>query len=51
MWKDILGHFTFTHNLTAEAYIGTKFPAVLWTLAVEVQFYLIAPLVCRCFAK
>ena len=51
MWKDILGHFTFTQTWTAEAYIGTKFPAVLWTLAVEVQFYLIAPLVCRCFAK
>ena len=41
---DFFGHLTFTHNLTYEGYIGTRLNGVLWTLAVEGQFYLIAPL-------
>ncbi len=48
---DIAGHLTFTHNLTYEAYLGSRLNPVLWTLAVEVQFYLIAPLIGRAFVK
>ncbi len=48
---DLFGHLTFTHNLFYESYIGTRLPGVLWTLAVEVQFYLIAPLVGRAFVR
>ena len=48
---DMAGHLTFTHNLTYEAYLGSRLNPVLWTLAVEVQFYLIAPLIGRAFVK
>ena len=48
---DILSHLTFTHTLCYEGYIGTKLNGVLWTLAVEAQFYLIAPFIGRAFVK
>ena len=51
MWKDILSHLSFTHNLLAEGYTGTHLNGVLWTLAVEVQFYLFFPLIARAFEK
>ena len=48
---DLIGHLTFTHNLAYQSYLGTKLNGVLWTLAVEVQFYAIAPLLGRAFVK
>lgn len=42
--KDVLAHFTFTHNLFPDLYAATPLPGVLWTMGVEVQFYLIFPL-------
>jgi len=48
---DLFAHLTFTHNLFPLSYQSTKLNGALWTLAVEVQFYLIAPLICRVFAK
>lgn len=43
--KDLLTHFTFTHNLFADTYFLTPLPGVLWTMGVEVQFYLLFPLI------
>ena len=51
MWKDLLSHLSFTHNLLTEGYNGTRLNVALWTLAVEVQFYLIFPLLARAFEK
>lgn len=51
MWRDIFGHITFTHNLFGDLVTGTRLNGVLWTVAVEVQFYIIFPLLAKCFRK
>ena len=51
LWTDIWRHLTFTHNYDVLSYHNTRLNTALWTLAVEVQFYLIAPFVCRAFAR
>ena len=51
MWKDLLTHLSFTHNFFYDTYIATKLNVALWTLAVEVQFYLIFPLLARAFDR
>lgn len=49
--KDLLAHLTFTHNLTYYTYVQTRLNVVLWTLAVEVQFYLLLPALAPAFRK
>ncbi|MBQ6960806.1 MAG: acyltransferase [Clostridia bacterium] len=49
--KDLAAHLTFTHTFFYFSYLGSPINGVLWTLAVEVQFYLLFPLVARCFQK
>lgn len=51
MWKDLLSHLFFVQNYSKVGYMSTKLNGVLWTLAVEVQFYLIFPLIAKCFKK
>lgn len=51
MWEDLLSHLSFTHNLFPETYRSTKLNGALWTLAVEVQFYLIFPPLARAFKR
>jgi len=51
LWKDLWTHLTFTHVFFYETYIATELNVVLWTLAIEVQFYLIFPLIARLFSK
>lgn len=48
---DILAHLTFTHNLFPFSYTGSPLNGVLWTLAVEVQFYALFPLLAGAFGK
>lgn len=51
MWSDLLSHLSFTHVFTYNNYIGTKLNAVLWTVAVEVHFYLLFPLLAKMFVR
>lgn len=50
-WLDLLSHLTLTQTFFAPAYQATRFNGVLWTLAIEAQFYLLFPLLCRLFAR
>lgn len=49
--KDLAAHLTFTHTLFPFSYQQTPLNGALWTLAVEMQFYLIFPLLGWCFKK
>lgn len=49
--KDLLAHATFTHSLFPFSYTGSPLNGTLWTLSVEMQFYLLFPLVARLFGK
>ena len=48
---DILSHLTFTHNLFYFSYFRSPLNGALWPLAVEMQFYLLFPLLARAFRK
>ncbi|PZR56457.1 MAG: hypothetical protein DLM50_08250 [Candidatus Meridianibacter frigidus] len=47
--EDILSHLFFVHNLWPDTYGAIN--GVLWTLAVEVQFYCIFPIIWPAFAR
>ena len=47
--KEIITHLLFIHTWWQETYGSIN--GVLWTLAVEVEFYLIFPLVWLCFKR
>lgn len=49
--EDLTAHFTFTHNLFYYPLMMTHTNGVLWTVGVEVQFYLLFPLLAMCFRK
>ncbi len=51
MWLDLISHLTFTQTFFSYSYFSTQLNVALWTLAVEVQFYLIFPLLARAFAR
>ena len=51
LWLDLLAHLGFVQNLWTFSYTATRMNVVLWTLAVEVQFYLILPLLAPIFRK
>ena len=49
--KDLGAHLAFVHNLFRFSYTQTRLNAVLWTLAVEVQFYLLLPALAPLFNR
>ncbi|MBQ7444984.1 MAG: acyltransferase family protein [Clostridia bacterium] len=49
--KDLFTHLSFTHMFFKETYLTTKFNGVLWTLCVEMMFYIIFPLLAYLFTK
>ena len=51
MMKQLFANLTFTQTFSAETYISTPFNGALWTVAVEMQFYMIFPFLAWCFRK
>ncbi|MGB6984947.1 MAG: acyltransferase [Candidatus Aquilonibacter sp.] len=48
-WQEILTHLLFIHTWWQSTYGSIN--GVLWTLAVEVEFYVVFPLIWWCFAR
>ncbi len=51
MVKDLILHFTFTQTFDYAAYIATPLGVASWTIAIEMQAYLIFPLLARAARK
>lgn len=49
--RDLFANLTFTQTLSPDTYFYTKINGVLWTAAIEMQFYLIFPLLAYAFRK
>lgn len=47
MWQDLLMHLTFTQTFNYQTYIATPIGMASWTVAIEMQAYLIFPLLAR----
>ena len=51
MWKDLFSHLTFTFTLFPTTNSFSLLNGALWTVALEVQFYIIFPLLEKAFSK
>ena len=49
--RDLVSHLTFTHMFRADTYIYAPINGVLWTVGLEVQFYLLFPLLTKLFRR
>lgn len=43
--RDLVTHLTFTQTLFVDTYFNTKLNVVLWTVAIEVWFYILYPFI------
>lgn len=49
--RDLLSHLTFTNMFRADTYVHSIINGALWTVALEMQFYLFFPLIGRLFKR
>ena len=49
--RDLVSHLTFTHTFRADTYVYAPINGVLWTVGLEVQFYVLFPLLTKLFRK
>lgn len=48
---DLIAHLTYTHTFFYNTYYATNLGGTVWTIAIEMQFYLIFPLLARMFKR
>lgn len=51
MWKDIITHLTFTGIFSRDTLASTRLNAVLWTVQLEVIYYVLLPWIALLFKK
>ena len=51
MLHDVFAHLSFTFLFWPQTYISTPLNVALWTIAVEMQFYLLFPLIAKAMRK
>ena len=51
MIKDLLTHLTFTSSIFPSTFLESHIDAVLWTVEMEVLFYLLIPLLAKLYKK
>lgn len=49
--RDLISHLTFTNLFRIDTYVFSKINGVLWTVALEAQFYLLFPLLAKLCRK
>lgn len=49
--KELICNLTFTQTFFVQTYLNAQINCVLWTVAVEMQFYLLFPFIAKCFRK
>lgn len=50
-WKDLAAHLTFTAPLFPHTYLSVNFNGVLWTVQIEVLYYILMPWLARLFRR